>query len=841
MGRSLFGSRRGALLLAALIAVALLPPRRLAAEKVIMEDGRQLIGRFAELSGVDVNPLNPNQGGPGVVKKILFCDDDLTRTMVPKRYVSRVDPAPLQRLEHFEIKQPVAQGGFPVSSMGAILGQKPWDGWGRRTLTMQTEKGPADVIQGLTVITPAWSKIESLQQQGAVFLLDMRISTSSLPRDLITAILARQIDRTNPDHRLRLVRFYMQAERFTDAEAELKSVVHDFPNLQGMDVQVKALADLAAKRAIAEIDTRRRAGQTRLAYGMLQSFPTDNISGPVLQEVRDKIEEIRGLQERGEKTIQLFDELLAQVKDSAIKARLEPLRKELAAELSFGTLDRLAAFRRLADDKSLLPEQRLALAVSGWLLGPDDTVDNVQVALSLAEVRNIVREYLNEPLKINRQQLLSRLGSEQAGSAKYVAKLLERMRPPVETPPQEMPGFFKLDVRGGENQADTTYYVQLPPEYDPYVKYPTVVTLSGEGVAPQQQIDWWAGLPKAAPKPTVSPVASPPAAALPGLVSKDVPPLPKPDEKGAADAPAADRPAGGGLLGGMRLGQATRHGYIVIAPDWQKQHQFKYEYSAREHAVVLAALRDACKRFSIDTDRVYLSGHSMGGDAAWDIGLAHPDLWAGVIPIVATEGKYVAFYDRNAARLPMYFVSGELDGNRTATNATQWNHYLTAQTRGYDMTLVEYQGRGHEHFSDELLRLFDWMQRKKRDFLPADFTVATMRLSDNCFWCVEIHDMPKATMVDPAFWPPPSGTHALEVKVKKMSDAANGLAIDVHGTKMTIWLGPGWIDFDRPATITLNTARVSPRQPIKPSLETLLEDARTRADRQHPFWAKLEP
>ena len=52
-------------------------------------------------------------------------------------------------------------------------------------------------------------------------------------------------------------------------------------------------------------------------------------------------------------------------------------------------------------------------------------------------------------------------------------------------------------------------------------------------------------------------------------------------------------------------------------------------------------LRDACKRFSIDIDRVFLSGHSMGGDAAWDIGLAHPDLWAGVIPIVAAADKYV--------------------------------------------------------------------------------------------------------------------------------------------------------------------------------------------------------
>ena len=48
---------------------------------------------------------------------------------------------------------------------------------------------------------------------------------------------------------------------------------------------------------------------------------------------------------------------------------------------------------------------------------------------------------------------------------------------------------------------------------------------------------------------------------------------------------------------------------------------------------MLNSLRDACRRFSVDSDRVFISGHSMGGDAAWDLGTAHPDLWAGMIPI----------------------------------------------------------------------------------------------------------------------------------------------------------------------------------------------------------------
>ena len=124
-----------------------------------------------------------------------------------------------------------------------------------------------------------------------------------------------------------------------------------------------------------------------------------------------------------------------------------------------------------------------------------------------------------------------------------------------------------------------------------------------------------------------------------------------------ANPPEKPKPDAGGSLiePGMRLGQATRHGYIVIAPVWTKPQQFQYEYSAREHAAVIGALRDACGRFSIDTDRVFLTGHSMGGDAAWDIALAHPDLWAGVVPITALSGKYVERYWQNESAVADVF------------------------------------------------------------------------------------------------------------------------------------------------------------------------------------------
>ncbi len=819
------------------------------AEKVTLLDGRVLDGLLARISGV-ADEQNDGQAG-GNAKPIVMCDNHLTRMFVPTRMVApnAVNAAAPPNMEHFLIKQPVAENGAPLGSLGPIVGVREWDDWGRRILGMAVADKAIQVVQGLTEITPTWSKAETLQATGISYLWDMRIATSTIPRNVLNRILKKQIDPKNPDHRLKLVRFYMQAERFQDAEAELKELMDDFKNFPNLPPQLdqvaKSIRQLGAQQVLGEIEKRRAANQHRLAAGMLRSFPSDDVSGVILESVRNKLEEYDKIQKHGEQIIHQLDEQIGKVKDKELTKQLKPLRDEIQKDLWIPTLDRLAPFSRLADDPDMLPEQKLALAISGWLVGPNDAIDNLQTALSLAETRNIIRNYMIEPLKMNRDRLLEPLGSQQAASPRYVALLLSHMKPPLDNPQRAASGFEQFEYHTIRDEPKVTCYLQLPPEYDPYVKYPAILALNGETSTAEQMIDYWCGLPREAvkkqPSTTDAKKAGPIILTAAKVEAADA-------AKQGAKAPEAAKPNdGGGLLApGMRMGQATRQGYIVIAPVWTKPHQFQYEYSARELAAVLGGLREACKRYSIDTDRVYLTGHSMGGDAAWDIALAHPDLWAGVIPITARSDKYVERYGQNGAHLPMYFVGGELDGDKggtkTTTNAPQWDKYF--KHAPFDITLVEYLGRGHENFSDEILRLFDWMGRKRRDFFPKRFTVSTMRDWDNFFWSVELSNMPANQMVDPAAWPPPRGLVPLTLDVKAISNARTGetgLNVEMHGANITVWLSPELVNFERPINVTINGTRVAGgKGAIKPSIPLMLEDARTRADRMHPFWAKVE-
>ena len=69
----------------------------------------------------------------------------------------------------------------------------------------------------------------------------------------------------------------------------------------------------------------------------------------------------------------------------------------------------------------------------------------------------------------------------------------------------------------------------------------------------------------------------------------------------------------------------------------------------------------------------------------------------------------------------------------------------------------------------------------------------------------------------------------------------NGLNVHTGAGQVTVWLSPKMLDFNQRAIITVNGRRINgPDQMIQPDLHVLLEDVRTRGDRQHPFWARIE-
>jgi predicted esterase len=767
------------------------------ADVIILKNGMELEGRLGKISALGESPIaSTGDGGRISNALIVLVDDDLRRTFVCTYQVQdRRTEAP-EAMERIMIQQRVATRGQRVVGVGPIIKIDPFDEWGRRTFSMNTLRGRLDVIQGITEITPKWTKVEGLLGNAA-YVWDMRISTQAIPRETLSAILKNQINPKNANERLSIVRLYLQSGRYQDAQTELQQCIDDFPELNALKNMVRELRQESHQRMLEEIEARKAVGQHHLAFGKLHDFlKEESVAGTRMLTARDLIAEYEKAEKQATSVLEYLELHLALIDDGELREQVAPIRDEIAKNLNINNLDRFADYLRLAENETLKADNKISLAISGWLLGSDAGTENLAVSLSLFDVRNLVRQYLQSKRVHERQEHLKKIEAQEGGSPRYVAQLLANMKPhkEVQSPATDgeeaervetdVRGMYRLTTKGLTGGADIVYHVQLPPEYDPHRRYPTIVTLNGAGTSPLHQIDWWAG-------------------------------------------PYHEKFQ-------MRLGQAARRGYIVIAPHWQGDHQYKYGYSAQEHAAILYSLRDACRRFSVDTDRVFLSGHSIGGDAAWDIGLSHPDLWAGVIPIVPVADKYVSRYWENGKLVPMYFVTGELDGDKLQRNKQDLNRYLTRS--GFDVIVSEYLGRGHENFSDEIQRLFTWMGYHKRDFHPEEFECVTMRPWDNFFWWVELDGMPGRSMCYPAGWPPPAGLRPVTLEARV--SANNRLRIATGASRATVWLSPEMVDFAQRVTISANTR--SENLVVKPSVETILEDVRTRGDRQHPFWAKVE-
>src|SRR5207245_10161179 len=104
---------------------------------------------------------------------------------------------------------------------------------------------------------------------------------------------------------------------------------------------------------------------------------------------------------------------------------------------------------------------------------------------------------------------------------------------------------------------------------------------------------------------------------------------------------------------------AARHGYFAGAPEWDRGPERRYQYTREEHRAVTEVLRDLRQRFQVDSNRVFLAGAGEGANMAYDVGLSHPDLFAGIIAMAGRPQRFAKAYWPNGPYLPFYVTAGE--------------------------------------------------------------------------------------------------------------------------------------------------------------------------------------
>ena len=181
------------------------------ADTVTLRNGIQLEGDIGATS--KIGELAEEFGSGGTV---IIIDDGLRRTFVGQKQIANISQEILSE-NLMRVDQPVSSSVDIIRGVGQALFVGSFNEFGRRVIVLPSPDGPREFIQGITKISPTYCVLETLTTKKFNTKWESRIATSSIPRRVLSAVIQRTIDPTNPNERLQIVQLLIEAERYKDA------------------------------------------------------------------------------------------------------------------------------------------------------------------------------------------------------------------------------------------------------------------------------------------------------------------------------------------------------------------------------------------------------------------------------------------------------------------------------------------------------------------------------------------------------------------------------------------------------------------------------------------------
>jgi len=149
-------------------------------------------------------------------------------------------------------------------------------------------------------------------------------------------------------------------------------------------------------------------------------------------------------------------------------------------------------------------------------------------------------------------------------------------------------------------------------------------------------------------------------------------------------------------------------------------------------------LADVERRFTIDRDRVYLTGISMGGAGALRYALTRPDVWAAVAPLCAAAIPGSEPLAPNLLDLPIRLFHGDQDPVIPVQTSRTWQRLLL--DAGVSAEYFDYPGVRHDvwNFAYKNGAIFDWFAQYHRNRFPQRVHFVTQSYRYNSAYWVRL-------------------------------------------------------------------------------------------------------
>jgi pimeloyl-ACP methyl ester carboxylesterase len=777
----------------------LLVPLVSMADFVFLNDGFVLRGKVEQESILRKDVATGNVTWSAKLNGFYLVDDDARKIVFSQRNVRAAYPdrgdgtkAP----EYFKLHQPLKQlSVFPLlQSVPKFTRVGEWDQTGRRELEGQFIANLTKRFQYITEVTPFAVRAGANEIRWKCTFLTDEFDPPTLV-SILHYHLEQQAKAAKPpvdakERRHSIFRFCLQAGWLTEAEIEMEALRKAGEDKKILDKMAGELRGLQLERLRDDLELALNAGQHGRVQSLLQGFTPENAS----EKAQNQIRIIQGQVKDAKAELEETRRLLTAVQKQAPGVFREALA-EIEASLNPDTCGRLDAFRMLAKQEEqnaaksqkseLSHEQLLALAVTGWIMGNNGADATVAAATKLWNDRQLMLKILATDDRVERQDLMKGILANRSTELDVIVQLIELLPPPqAMTPLPATNAELKTTSLSGEA---FNYVMQLPPEYHHHRAYPLLIVLHNGGQASRDALVPWRKI-------------------------------------------------------------AARYGFILVAPQWADPVQSKYRATNKEHDIVLGLIRDLRRRFNVDCSRTFLFGFGEGGTMAFDVGMSHPDLFAGVSVMCGKTGPHMTKYWANGQLLPFYIVEGEMNGptsmvenQQVSAGPNQWRALLRHWVpRGYPGLYVEYDGRGEEFFTGEVKQIFEWMSRKSRVTGVMELGKIGEAQGNSNF-----QDFCGIRPTDNRFyWLSTEATPA-EFRIAGRVSQNNYITvrgIPLNGVRnMTIWLHAGMVDFNLPVQVHItNLNRADWKNVVVPDVRVLLEDFYRRGDKRNLFVAKIE-
>lgn len=300
-----------------------------------------------------------------------------------------------------------------------------------------------------------------------------------------------------------------------------------------------------------------------------------------------------------------------------------------------------------------------------------------------------------------------------------------------------------------------------------------------------------------------------------------------------------------GSIAPLYDGAAARQKWVALFPEVLEKTERGWTDAGTEEWI-LDLIEQARRSFSVDADRVYLAGHSMGGYGAWTLGAHHADRVAALAP---AAGAPTPILDRATGKpadidwgvipslrnVPMVVYQSR-DDPQVPADVNQLAAKQVAEARarwgGYaDFTYWEVDGQGHGLPPGGAEAHFERIRDFSRQARPAEIVWQPVLDWKRQFYWLAWERPAEGALIEARL-----EREANRITVTRVAGTGRG-----SGQGLAVYVDADLVDFERPLEVLFDGRVVFTGLPQR-RLEWLLETS-TSGDPQRRYCARvpLEP